>query len=494
MKCYPSREEFRLRAQGAMVVPVYTEMMADLDTPVSAFMKLRRGKYSYLLESIEGGDRIGRYSFLGRDPSVIIKSKGRESQVIRDGHVETINDIPPMTVLKNELYKHTAAAIEGLPPFIGGAVGYMSYDAVRYFEALPDNNPDDLNMPDLLYILTDTIVIFDNVTHKMTIVYNTRCNPDENLDLVYDRAVGIIAQVKTDLDHPISEEMYSHHNPLLKGEITSSFTQQEYEDTVKKCKQYIIDGDILQCVIAQRMEAPFHGDAFDLYRSLRVINPSPYMFYLQYDDVTLVGSSPEIHARLMGDTVTIRPIAGTRPRGKTPEEDLQMEKELLADEKEKAEHLQLVDLARNDIGRVCEYGTVTVNEYMSIERYSHVMHIVSNAVGRIIKGKDAFDLIAATFPAGTVSGAPKVRAMEIIDELEPTRRGSYAGLVGYFSFNGNFDSCITIRTMLVKNGKVYVQAGAGIVADSVPETEYKETMNKARGLLNAITAKRGGIE
>ena len=488
----PSRKDFKEKLTHGNLIPIYSEVYADLDTPVSAFLKLRRGGICFLLESVEGGSRVARYSFLGRDPSLVFEARGKQVTISRGSEVESIESDNPLTVLKGLMRDLKPVHEPALPPFTGGAVGYIGYDAVRRFEHLPDGNPDDLETPDMLFVFTNTIVAFDNVTHKLTVMHNVLAREGDNLDLLYDQAAGVVRQVLADLKRPLTERDRGTAQVKMGGKIVSNFAKSSFLTAVERCQRYIRDGDIIQTVLSQRLETDFEGDAFNLYRALRIVNPSPYMFYLQLNRLTLVGASPEVHVKAIEGQVTIRPIAGTRPRGVNPEEDSRLEQELLADAKEKAEHLMLVDLARNDIGRVCEYGSITVTEYMTVERYSHVMHIVSNVVGRLSAGTDAFDLIAATFPAGTVSGAPKVRAMEIIDELELSRRGPYAGLVGYFSFNGNLDSCITIRTMLVKNGKIYVQAGAGIVADSVAEKEYTETLNKARALFKAITMAKGG--
>jgi anthranilate synthase component 1 len=351
-------------------------------------------------------------------------------------------------------------------------------------------------VPDITYVLTDTIVAFDNVSHAITVVRNVRARPGDNLDELYDQACGVVGQIVADLraplpvDRPADRRSGEASRPRIGDRLRSGFSRAAFVQAVERCKHYIREGDIIQAVLSQRLETTFEGDAFDLYRALRIVNPSPYLFFLELDEMTLVGASPEVHVKAQGREVTIRPIAGTRPRGKTAGEDLALERELLADDKEKAEHLMLVDLARNDIGRVCEPGSVRVTQFQAVERYSHVMHIVSNVEGRLAADRSVFDLIAATFPAGTVSGAPKIRAMEIIDELEPARRGTYAGLVGYFDYSGNFDSCITIRTALIKDGLIRLQVGAGIVADSEPEREYEETLNKARALLNALTLAR----
>jgi anthranilate synthase component 1 len=492
MTILPSRQEFKDKAGQGNLIPVYTEVYADLETPVSAYLKLRRGENTFLLESVEGGTQVGRYSFLGRDPSIIFEAWGGHVKIRRGSRVTTVESADALGELKKLTEELVPVSDPSLPPFAGGAVGYMAYDTVRQLERLPETNPDDLDVPDMLFMFTDTIVAFDNVSHKLTVMHNLQARPGDNLDLLYDQAAGVLRQILADLRRPLSEAQ--RENGRVQGEENpnSNFERQDFLEAVKACKGYIRRGDIIQAVLSQRLDTTFEGDAFSLYRALRIVNPSPYMFYLHFGDIKLVGASPEIHVRSFGGDVTIRPIAGTRARGDTLEEDVRLEKELLADEKERAEHLMLVDLARNDIGRVCRYGSVRVTEFMVVERYSHVMHIVSDVEGALEEDRDAFDLIAATFPAGTVSGAPKIRAMEIIEELEPTRRGPYAGLVGYFSFNGNFDSCITIRTMLVSGNRVYVQAGAGIVADSVPETEYEETLNKAKALFRAIQMARGG--
>jgi len=492
MTVLPNRREFKEKAGQGNLIPVYTEVYADLETPVSAYLKLRRGENTFLLESVEGGTQVGRYSFLGRDPSVIFEARGQQVTIRRGSQVTKIETTNPLEELKNLIREFVPVSDPTLPPFAGGAVGYIAYDAVRHLENLPETNPDDLGVPDMLFMFTDTIVAFDNVSHKLTVMHNLQARPGDNLDLLYDQAAGVLQQILADLRNPLAEAQGQNGQVEAEDSFNSNIEKEDFLAAVERCKSYIKGGDIIQAVLSQRLDTEFEGDAFSLYRALRIVNPSPYMFYLHFARLKLVGASPEIHVRSYGTNVTIRPIAGTRPRGENVEQDLKLEKELLADEKERAEHLMLVDLARNDIGRVCRYGSVKVTEFMVVERYSHVMHIVSDVEGTLEDGKDAFDLIAATFPAGTVSGAPKIRAMEIVEELEPTRRGPYAGLVGYFSFNGNFDSCITIRTMLVKGNKVYVQAGAGIVADSVPKKEYAETLNKAKALFRAIQMARGG--
>jgi len=490
----PTRADFKAKAQQGNLIPVFAELYGDLETPVSAMLKLRRGRFNFLLESVEGGNQIGRYSFLGRDPFLVFRSKGRRVTITRGADVTEIESERPLEELARLLAEIRPVPDSSLPPFTGGAVGYISYDVVRQYERVPDSNPDDLQVPDIFYVFTDTIVAFDNVSHKLTVMRNARARPGDNLDLLYDQACGVVAQIVADLRRPLpaaSSTPAAEAGRVRIGEkLRSGFSRAQFMEAVDHCKRYIRDGDIIQAVLSQRIETSFEGDTFDLYRALRIVNPSPYMFFLELDELTLVGASPEVHVKARGRDVTIRPIAGTRPRGKSADEDLALQRDLLADDKEKAEHLMLVDLARNDIGRVCDFGSVRVSDFQAIERYSHVMHIVSNVEGRLAAGRSVIDLIAATFPAGTVSGAPKIRAMEIIDELEPTRRGTYAGLVGYFDFGGNFDSCITIRTALIKDGRITVQVGAGIVADSEPEREYQETLNKARAMLTALTMAR----
>ncbi len=485
----PTRQELREKARQGNLIPVWTQLYGDLETPVSAMLKLRRGPFTFLLESVEGGNQIGRHSFLGRDPFLVFRSKGRRVTISRGADVTELEADRPLVELERLLAEVKPVADPALPPFCGGAVGYVAYDVVRQYERLPDAPPDDLGVPDICYMLTDTIVAFDNVSHAITVIRNVRARPGDNLDELYDQACGVVGQIVADLKAPLPGGEVPR--PRIGARLRSGFSRPAFVQAVERCRGYIREGDIIQAVLSQRLETGFEGDPFELYRALRIVNPSPYLFFLQLGDLTLVGASPEVHVKARGREVTIRPIAGTRPRGKTADEDLALERDLLADEKEKAEHLMLVDLARNDIGRVCEPGSVRVSEFQAVERYSHVMHIVSNVQGRLAAGRTVFDLIAATFPAGTVSGAPKIRAMEIIDELEPTRRGPYAGLVGYFDYTGNFDSCITIRTALVKDGRITLQVGAGIVADSQPEQEYEETLNKARALLTALTVARG---
>jgi len=466
---YPSKQEFIELAKKGNLIPVYKEIVADMETPVSAFRKIE-GEYSFLLESIEGGEKIARYSFLGSS------AKG---QVARP---KTLGEIRLL------LKKYRPIVVPGLPRFHGGLVGYVGYDVVRQIEPklmVSDKNPDDLKVPSMLFLLTDTILVFDHVKRKIIIISNA--DVAGNAQKAYLEACGRIDKLEKRLKKPLPPE-----KPIKLGvskaskKMQSNMTQKQYEAIVEKAKEYIRAGDIIQVVPSQRFESPFKGDPFNVYRALRMINPSPYMYYLKLGNMQIAGTSPEVMVRLENGEATVRPIAGTRKRGKDKAEDQALEKELLASEKERAEHIMLVDLGRNDLGRVCDYGSVRVTEEMVIERYSHVMHIVSNVSGRLQKGKDAVDLLAATFPAGTVSGAPKVRAMEIIDELENRKRGIYAGCVGYFGFSGEMDTCITIRTILFKDKKAYIQAGGGVVSDSIPAQEYQETVNKAKAMFRAI--------
>jgi anthranilate synthase component 1 len=465
---------------------VYREILADFETPLSAFAKIDKGSYSFLLESVEGGERIARYSFLGSVPSLVFASKGRRVE-LREGNFSRAFEAEgdPISELKKILRRYNFVRVKGLPRFCGGLVGYLGYDIARFVEDIPDKNPHDLKLPDSVFMLTDTILIFDHVDHKIKVVSNVHLDGDPSA--CYDEAVrridGIVRSLKSSSAPRERDRFVKVTKPVR---LKSNFTKSAYEKIVKKAKTYIRKGDIIQTVLSQRLKTTIRCRPFQIYRTLRSLNPSPYMYYLKLGDFSLVGSSPEIMVRCEDGVVEVRPIAGTRPRGSSQKEDEHLAKDLLRDPKERAEHIMLVDLGRNDIGRVCEYRSVKVEELMAVERYSHVMHIVSDVTGRLKKGKDAFDVIRATFPAGTVTGAPKVRAMEIIDELENVRRGPYAGCVGYFSFSGNLDSCITIRTIVVKGSSAYIQAGAGIVADSRPEREYRETMNKAKALVQAI--------
>ncbi len=489
---YPSRDRFVELAREANLIPVYKEIIADVETPVSAMLKLGDAPYRYLLESVEGGDKLGRYSFVGNTASIVFRSRGTRVEIgtpSGEGFSFESREVDdPIDALRDLMSRYRPAKVEGLPRFYGGAVGYMSYDMIRHIERIPDQNPDELDVPESYFIISDTVLIFDHAQRKLKIVVNAHVDERDPI-ASYERAVraiaGVIERLRQTTSVPALDGLALEDLPEIA--VQSNFEKRAFEDAVRKCQEYIRAGDIFQVVLSQRFKAAVNTDPIGLYRILRTVNPSPYMYCLQFPDMAVVGSSPEVMVRVEDGVAELRPIAGTRPRGRSDEEDRALAEELLADAKERAEHVMLVDLGRNDLGRVCEYGSVRVSELMVIERYSHVMHIVSNVVGRLAASCDPFDLLKATFPAGTVSGAPKIRAMEIIDELEPVRRGPYSGVIGYFGFSGNMDSCITIRTVIIKDGVAYIQAGAGIVADSVPELEYEETVNKARAMLKAIS-------
>lgn len=477
-----NEEEFnQLAREGYNRIPVVRRLLADLDTPLSLYLKLANQPYSYLLESVVGGERFGRYSFIGLPARTVLRVHGHFVSVETDGvAVEQVDVVDPLAFIEAYMARFKAASVPGLPRFPGGLSGYFGYDTVRYIEKklAQTNKPDVIGAPDILLLLSDELAVIDNLSGQLIlIVYADPLEPDAWLN-AQTRLNVLAAQ----LNKP------AHAPARLRGEVVdavSEFGETSFKAAVDRAKQYILDGDIMQVVLSQRMSCPFHGHPLSLYRSLRSLNPSPYMFYYDMGGFQIVGSSPEILVRLEDDIVTVRPIAGTRPRGATREEDLRLERELLADPKECAEHVQLMDLGRNDTGRVAEVGSVRVTENMTVERYSHVMHIVSNVEGKLKSGLNAMAVLRATFPAGTVSGAPKIRAMEIIDELEPSKRGIYAGAVGYLGFNGDMDVAIAIRTAVIKEGTLFVQAGAGIVADSVPENEWQETRNKARAVVRA---------
>ena len=494
---HPGFSQFKRLAKKGNLLPVYKEILADMETPVSAFTKVGMGKYAYLLESVEGGEKLGRYSFLSSSPALIFESKGKKVTLSLKASVmrqvkETDN---PLEDLRKIMQRYKPVEVEGLPRFYGGAVGYIGYDMVKFIENIPSTNPDDLDLPDCKFIFTDNLLIFDHIAHTIKVVSCVHLDKERiNLKSLYNEACRKIEKLITELRKKPRKRPKTRRPGSSKIVLQSNFTRNGFEGIVVKAKEYIRRGDIIQTVLSQRLETKVSAHPFDIYRALRVINPSPYMYYLSLGGMNLVGSSPEILVRQEGKTVEVRPIAGTRPRGKDELEDKKLERELLKSSKEKAEHLMLVDLGRNDIGRVCEYGSVKVPELMVIERYSHVMHIVSGVVGKLRRGMDSFDVLKACFPAGTVSGAPKVRAMEIIEELENLRRGPYAGAVGYFSFQGNMDMAITIRTILIKGKKAFLQAGAGIVADSIPKKEYEETLNKAKALFEAIEMAEKGFE
>ena len=463
------------------------EILADLDTPLSVYLKLADGPYSYLFESVQGGEKWGRYSIIGLPCRTVIRVKDHTLAIEQDGiHVEILQIPDPLAWLETYQSLYKVPSVPGLPRFSGGLVGYFGYDTVRYIEPrlAAASNPDRLATPDIMLLVSDEVVVFDNLAGKLYLIVH--------VDPAMQNAFAVTQQRLDDLEERLHKEIQPKAQAAGRREVkeedfVSEFSREGFESAVHHAKEYIVEGDVMQVVLSQRLSIGYQAEPLDLYRALRSLNPSPYMYYLNMNGFHIVGSSPEILARLEEGVVTVRPIAGTRARGKTAEEDQQLEQELLADPKERAEHLMLIDLGRNDIGRVSETGSVEVTERMIVERYSHVMHIVSNVRGRVQPGMTAIDVLRATFPAGTVSGAPKIRAMEIIDELEPVKRGIYAGAIGYIGWNGNMDTAIAIRTAVIKDGRLYVQAGAGIVADSVPAREWEETMNKARAMFKAVS-------
>lgn len=472
MQVTPTRDAFLELSRHGNVIPVCADLLADLETPVSAFAKLRGSGPAFLLESVEGGENVSRYSFIGCNPRKVIAAQP--------------GDADPLKLLEAELAGYRPVAGPGLPPFTGGAVGYLGYEFIHSVEpAVPLAARDELGVPAMWFMLCDSVLAFDRAHQTMRLIVNAHVR-EGDAGRAYDDACAELERMRQALAGPSALAPATLRDAGPVQVPAGNFTRAAFERMVEDSKEYIRAGDIFQIVLSQRFSREFNGTPLDLYRALRTVNPSPYMFLLDTGEFALVGASPEVHVRLTGRKVEIRPIAGTRPRGKTPAEDAALERELLADEKEKAEHLMLVDLARNDIGRVSAFGSVKVPEYMVVERYSHVMHIVSQVEGQLAPERTAFDLMRATFPAGTVSGAPKIRAMQLIAEKEGTQRGSYAGALGYFSYDGNLDSCITLRTALIKNKSVHIQAGAGVVADSIPSAEYQETINKASALFKAI--------
>jgi len=488
----PSRSVFAEQAATANVVPVWTEIVADGDTPVSAFAKIGGDAPSFLLESAEQSDQVGRYSFLGTGARLTISARDKSVTVTENEQTRTFPaERDPLDELEKIMARYRTVPDSGLPGFHGGVVGYLSYDCVRWFEpTIPPPPKDELGIPDMFFVLAGTVIIFDHRRRRFKIVANAFID-DAGVEAAYDAAAREIETLLERLRQPAAFEPIFTESEPPRGEATSNTTREEYHAMVDRAEEYIRAGDIFQMVPAQRFETDFSGDALELYRALRFVNPSPYMFCLRFPEgYALVGSSPEVHVRLTDDLVEIRPIAGTRKRGETEEQDAANADDLLADPKERAEHLMLVDLARNDVGRIAEFGTVEVSDFMTVERYSHVMHIVSHVSGKLAGGRTAYDVMRATFPAGTVSGSPKVRAMQIINELEQSKRCTYAGAVGYFGFDGNLDSCIALRTVLLKDGKAYVQAGGGVVADSTPEGEYQESVNKAMAAMRAIDRAR----
>ena len=490
----PSFAEFSRLAKKGNLIPVYDVFSADLLTPVSAYLRIAQGaRYSFLLESVEGGEKIARYTFAGAHPEEVFRYAN--GACVLEGPDRVIwEENDPVSFLRERIQRFRPVRLPGLPPLIAGAIGYFSYDMVRLIEKLPKKLRDEIGLFDAVLMFYHGLIAFDHVQHRLWIVRNVFTEGKESLQQKYDAAVKEIEKTRTLLEQPVdAEERKKKHaaKSTAAPRVTSNFKKSAYLDAVKKAKEYIRAGDIFQVVISQRFSAKTEAEPFQIYRELRALNPSPYLFFLQLNDVAVVGSSPEMLVKVQGRDVFYRPIAGTRWRGKDEAEDARLEREMLADEKERAEHIMLVDLGRNDLGRVCEYGTVRVEKLMTVERYSHVMHLVSSLRGQLRPDVDCFDALMACFPAGTVSGAPKVRAMEIIEELEKTRRGIYAGGILYLDFAGNLDSCIALRTMVIKNGVAHIQAGGGIVADSTPLGEFEESVNKSKALLRALEAAHG---
>ncbi|MDZ7803804.1 anthranilate synthase component I [Thiohalophilus sp.] len=479
--------------QGYNRVPLVREVLADLDTPLSTYLKLADGPYSYLFESVQGGEKWGRYSIIGLPCQTVLRIHGHDIRLYHNGEIieqEQAGD--PLAWIEAFYARYRVLEDDRLPRFNGGLVGYFGYDTIRYIEPRLADCPNDdaLELPDILLMVSDEIVVFDNLSGKLYVVLYVDPGQSGAYQQGQTRLDQLIARLQQTPPRPAKTRSLKVHE----DDFISGFTQAGFESAVEKAKQYIIDGDVMQVVLSQRLSIPYEAQPLDLYRALRSLNPSPYMFYLDLDDFHIVGSSPEILVRVEDETVTVRPIAGTRPRGKSDEADRALEAELLADPKERAEHLMLIDLGRNDVGRIAETGSVRVTENMAVERYSHVMHIVSNVTGKIKAGMSNMDVLRATFPAGTVSGAPKIRAMEIIDELEPVKRGVYAGAVGYLSWSGNMDTAIAIRTAVIKDKQLHIQAGAGIVHDSIPRNEWDETMNKGRAIFRAVALAEAGLD
>ena len=486
-------EQFQdLASQGYNRIPVYREILADLETPLGTYLKLARGPYSYFLESVQGGEKWGRYSIIGLPCRTLLKVSGKHLTVETDGEVvESVDSRDPFEFIETYQQRFRVAEPEELPRFNGGLVGYFGYDTVRYVEHRVADTapPDNVNTPDIILMLSEEVVVFDNLRGKMMlIVYADPANEG-----AFEQASARLDELAAKLDTPLQMDVLKSDRDVGEDDFVSSFGQEAFETAVDKIKDYIVAGDVMQVVLAQRMSLPYEGEAINVYRALRQLNPSPYMVFMDMGDFHIVSASPEILARVEDGKVTVRPLAGTRRRGRTEEEDLALEAELLADEKEIAEHLMLIDLSRNDSGRVSKTGTVEVTRQMFVERYSHVMHIASNVESELAEDRTALDVLKATLPVGTLSGAPKVRAMEIIDEFEPVKRGVYGGAMGYLSWNGNMDMAIAIRTAVIKDSTLYIQAGAGIVADSVPALEWKETMNKARAMFHAVKLAEEGL-
>ena len=484
-----SLEEFKNLAKKHNVIPLYKEILSDLDTPLSVFMKIHSpDRFSFLFESVEQGENKGRYSFIGSSLPVYIKTKKDFVEFYDNGKVKCKQTKDPLDELKEHIKNFKPAKIEGLPPFWGGFVGYVSYDVIHFYEPIPDTKPDTLQLPDVYFFLSDEVIAFDNINHTIKIIVSAILDEETDIEEKYNETIKRINQIEEKLCKDIKLDRLSIKDVKQVNieNWKSNFKKEDFLKAVEKCKYYIKEGDIIQVVISQRFSKKLKTHPINVYRSVRAINPSPYLFYLDLRDIKLIGSSPEILVSVQNGKILTKPIAGTRPRGKTPEEDKALRENLLNDEKERAEHLMLVDLARNDVGKVAESGSVKVDRFMYIENYSHVMHIVSDVSGKLREGMHPIDVLKSVFPVGTVSGAPKVRAMQIIEELEPEKRGPYAGAVGYISFDGNIDTAIAIRTAIVQKDNIYIQAGAGIVADSVPEKEYEETVNKAKAMIKAV--------
>lgn len=488
----PTSLEFKQMSKEYNLIPIYKEIRADLDTPLSIYLKLAKNSYSFLLESITGGENLARYSIIGINPRKIIKT----------GKNEKLGEVDPLLEVKNEINSYKVPEIKKLPPFTGGAVGYISYDSVSYFEdTVIKNKKGDLEVPESIFLLTESLVVFDHVKQTIFIIVYTKINNDDNSEKTYKKAVENIDKIIEQINKPVPKsfnvsldiEKESSREQLIE-QYEKNMTKEQYSEAVQKCIDNIYSGEIIQVVFSQRLSKKTEASAIDIYRCLRTINPSPYMFMFNFEDFQIIGASPELLIKANNEEISVHPIAGSRPRGKNEKEDNLISNELISDEKELAEHLMLLDLGRNDVGRVAKPGTVKVTQKMEIEKYSHIMHIVSNVVGKLDKKYDQFDAMRAAFPAGTVSGAPKVRAMQLISELEPEKRGPYSGGVGYFSYNGNMDTCIAIRTLILKDKTVYLQAGGGIVADSIIENEYQETLHKMQALIGAIDDAERGIK
>ena len=472
---YPTIEEAKALAKKGNLIPLYTEINADLETPVSAYLKIATGPYSFLLESVEGGERLARYSFIGTEPF----------QVVKTGPGQEQGEVDPLNIIKATLDQYKPVGVQGLPRFQGGAVGYLAYDTVKYFEKVPIPVNDPFELPESQFMFVDTLLVFDHIRHKIKVV--THIHLDETqMDEAYQKATERIETLVKRLQEPLLLDKTERKRQANSIEISSNVTEEEFKNKVKKVKEYIYAGDIIQAVLSQRLSKKTEAEPFDIYRALRTLNPSPYMYFLELDGFHIVGASPELLVRGDDGIVYNFPLAGTRPRGASPSEDDALAEELKADEKERAEHIMLVDLGRNDVGRVAEAGSVEVTDLMRVVKYSNVMHLESEVRGKLRQDKDAYDALRSCLPAGTLSGAPKIRAIEILSELEGERRGPYGGAVGYFGFDGAMDTAITIRTMVIKNGTAYIQAGGGIVADSIPESEYQETLHKARAALRAL--------